>query len=490
MDIIKTDIALIGAGIMSATLATLLNELLPDHRIYIIERLPEPALESSDAWNNAGTGHSAFCELNYTPFKNGQIDISKAIHICSQFELSREFWSFLVKRYQFDNHFIHQVSHHSFVTGDQDVHYLKARHEALSSNHLFAGMEYSEHRDELKAWFPLIMNHRTDQSYAATRMKIGTDIDFGKLTRQLIHHLDQSERTTILYNHDVKDIDRNEPDERWELEVKSLPNDNKFKIAARFVFVGAGGGALRLLNRARIDEIDGFGGFPVGGKWLQCTHPEVIALHHAKVYGQAKLGAPPMSVPHLDTRYIEGKRELLFGPYAGFSTKFLKQGSYWDLPGSIDWDNLWPMIQAGLHNLPLTQYLIEQVNMGFDEKFEALLEYYPSAQKSDWSLVNAGQRVQVIKKDADGKGIIEFGTELVHTQDGTLAGLLGASPGASTAVSIMLDLLIKCFTQMLHTQNWKQKLEIIIPGFYHDLKNDQDYVMNSRKMTSDILFTK
>ncbi len=483
----KIDIALIGGGIMSATLGVFLKSLMPHSSIYIFERLELVADESSSAWNNAGTGHSGFCELNYTPItSNGIVNISKAVNICSQFELSKEFWAFAVENKLFSNDFISPVPHHSFVTEENDVEFLFKRYQALSDHHLFRNMGFTSDIKELKAWVPLMMQSRNlDEPIAATKMNLGTDVNFGKLTQNLFSYLKAQENTALFLHHQVLDIDRS--GDLWELEVENLLLKEKIFINANFVFVGAGGGALRLLNKARIDEIDGFGGFPIGGKWLWCKNEKVIAQHRAKVYGKAKIGTPPMSVPHLDTRFINGKRELLFGPYAGFSTKFLKHGSGLDFPESIDFDNMLPIIETGLHNIPLTRYLIDQVRMTFEEKMIGLKEYYPSAQAEDWELVVAGQRVQVIKKDEYGHGVLEFGTELIYTNDHTLAGLLGASPGASTAVAIMLDLLKKCFPEQLQSKEWKETLELLVPGFYQNIPENEEYLIKSRARTSSIL---
>lgn len=484
------DIILVGGGIMSATLGILLHELMPGASIKVFERLDKVAEESSDAWNNAGTGHSAFCELNYTPEgTDGKIDIQKAIKIASQFEMSRQFWSFLVKQGVLNDPsgFINSVPHSSFVYTAEDVAFLRKRHEALLSNPLFAGMQFSESPAELKEWFPLIMEERSHTgTLAATRMSAGTDVDFGSLTVQLFTWLQQQSDTSVLCGHEVTDIDK-APGGGWIVETKNRHTGEVFETLASFVFVGAGGGALKLLNKSGIDEIDGYGGFPVGGKWLRCVNPEVIQRHHAKVYGKAAIGAPPMSVPHLDTRIMDHQKQMLFGPYAGFSTKFLKHGSYWDLPASLDFDNILPMIQVGIHNIPLTKYLINQVRMNFDEKFEELKKFYPAASMKDWELVEAGQRVQVIRKDEHGEGILEFGTELISTKDGSLAGLLGASPGASTAVSIMVQLIETCFTASLRSNSWQEKLKSMIPSYNQSLTNNPDLLKSIRAQTAEIL---
>ena len=486
----KIDVALIGGGIMSATLAAMLHQLMPDATIAVYERLPAVAEESSDAWNNAGTGHSAFCELNYTPQNaDGTVSISKAIAIAEQFELSKQFWAYLIDNQCIANPdtFIHTIPHYSFVENKSDVAFLEKRYAALCAQPLFAGMQYSEDATQLRDWFPLMMRGRADGApVAATKMEIGTDIDFGKLTELLLDYVQQQHCANLYLQHEVRDIDRN-PDGGWDLTIRDLATDHTIYMTADFVFVGAGGGALKLLNKAEIHEVDGYGGFPVGGKWLKCRNAAVIAAHHAKVYGKAEIGAPPMSVPHLDTRVVNGKRELLFGPYAGFSTKFLKHGSFWDLPASLDLDNILPMLEVGAHNIPLTEYLIAQVRMNFHEKFAALQKYYPTAVEADWELVEAGQRVQVIKKDAEGRGVLEFGTELIHTVDGSLAGLLGASPGASTAVSIMLNLLQHCFAQRIKTPEWQAKLQAIIPNYGKSLNSDAALLAAVREKAAGVL---
>jgi malate dehydrogenase (quinone) len=473
---VDCDVVLVGAGIMSATLAVLLKELQPDLKIEIFEKLDKVAAESSDAWNNAGTGHSALCELNYTPQKSdGTIDISKAVKIMESFEVSKQFWAFLVEDGYFSSPktFINNVPHLSFVSGDEDVQFLKKRYKALKANHLFEEMTFSDNVKTLKKWIPLMMNDRpTDQLVAATKSDRGTDINFGELTRSLFGHLKGSNDVAVFLNHEVKKLSQDEQ-QYWTLEIQDELNDERKHIKAKFVFLGAGGGALRLLEKSGIEEGEGFGGFPVSGQWLVCKNDSIVQQHYAKVYGKAKVGAPPMSVPHLDSRIIDGKRELLFGPFAGFSTKFLKGGSYLDLALSITQDNIFPMISAGIHNLALTRYLIEQVMLSFEEKIETLREFVPNAHADDWELAVAGQRVQVIKKDEEEGGVLEFGTEVVASADGTLAALLGASPGASTSVSIMLELMKKCFETQMNSEEWLAKLKTMIPSYGLHLNDDR-----------------
>jgi len=486
----ETDIVLMGAGIMSATLGILLKELDPSLTIQVFERLDESGTESSDAWHNAGTGHAAFCELNYTPEKaDGHVDIAKALKIGEAFEVSREFWAYLVeKNYVEDpSSFITRVPHMSLVWGDKNVNFLRARYKAMHKSPLFSDMVWSEDREQMTDWAPITMRGRkTGDPLAATRMEIGTDVNFGTLTRSLFRSLSKMPGVTIHYNVEALDLD---PDGKggWKVKVHNLLNDEKGKVNTRFVFIGAGGATLHLLKRAEIEERDGFGGFPVGGLWLKCHNRHLIEEHHAKVYGKATVGAPPMSVPHIDTRMINGKKELLFGPFAGFSTKFLKNGSMMDLPKSIKFDNALPMIFAGIKNLPLTKYLIEQLRLSPEDRIKSLQEYVPSAVLKDWELLEAGQRVQVIKKDKKQGGVLEFGTELVVSKDGTVAALLGASPGASTAAAVMIGLIGKCFKKHFSTEAWKEKLHAIAPSYGKALGDHEDLLRKSRERTARVL---
>ena len=489
----QADVVLIGAGIMSATIGVMLKEFQPNLKIIVVERLDRIGAESSDAMNNAGTGHSAFCELNYTPEKpDGSVDISKALKIASMFEASKEFWAYLVehKKIATPGVFINSVPHMSLVWGADNVFYLKKRFDAMSKHKLFEGMVYTNKWGQIEKWIPLMMEGRDPGiEVAATRMEIGTDVNFGELTRAMFKYLASLDGVELYLNHEVRDLEREKEDEhKWNLTIHDMiAHDKHQHIHADFVFIGAGGGSLPLLEKSDIEEAEGYGGFPVSGQWLVCKNQEIVEQHAAKVYGKASVGSPPMSVPHLDTRIINGKKELLFGPYAGFSTKFLKNGSYWDLMGSMEFSNLFPMLSAGWHNLPLTKYLVQQASQSPEERMEALREYFPNARMEDWELAVAGQRVQVIKKDEDEGGKLEFGTEIVAAGDGTLAALLGASPGASTSVSIMIDVLNKCFKDKMNSVEWKNKLKEMIPSYGISLVDNPEQLAASRERTSKVL---
>lgn len=484
----KSDVILIGAGIMSATLGTLLKELAPDWKITVLEKLAKPGEESSNEWNNAGTGHAALCELNYTVEKpDGSIDISKAISINEQFQVSRQFWSHLVDSGLIRNpqDFIAPLPHMSYVHGAQNVAFLKKRFEALSANPLFDGMAYSDEPEKLKDWVPLMMKDRVvNEPIAATKIDTGTDVNFGALTRMLLEHL-KRHNVDIRYNRGVHNIRRNR-DGLWELKVKNAENGSPERHTAKFVFIGAGGGSLHLLQKTGIPEGKHIGGFPVSGLFMVCKNQQIVEQHHAKVYGKASVGAPPMSVPHLDTRYIDGKKSLLFGPFAGFSPKFLKNGSMFDLITSVKPHNLLTMLAAGAKEMALTKYLIQQLMLSKEQRMQELREFVPTAKSEDWDLVVAGQRVQVIKDtEKGGKGTLQFGTEVVTAGDGSVAALLGASPGASTAVSVMLEIVNKCFPQQIKA--WEPKIKQMIPSYGVSLSQNPDLLRDIQTATTDSL---
>ncbi len=472
---------------MSATLGAFIKQLQPEWSIQIFERLGDVALESSNPWNNAGTGHSALCELNYTPEKaDGSIDISGAVKVNEQFQVSRQFWAYLIGKDLLPDPqaFINPVPHMSFVWGAENVDYLRRRQEALAGHPLFAGMEFSDDPKVIRTWVPaMIPGRRKDQPIAATRIDSGTDVDFGALTHGLIDYL-TSTGAALLTEHTITNITR-QRDGLWRLRVVHEVGGTPQDVRARFVFVGAGGGALKLLQKSGIPEIKGFGGFPVSGEFLRTDNPEVVARHQAKVYGKPALGAPPMSMPHLDTRVVDGGASLMFGPYAGFNTKFLKNGSWFDLFATIRPHNIVPMIAAGVSNLGLVRYLVAQLAASKSAKFKELQEFMPTADPKDWYSITAGQRVQVIKKDGEKGGVLQFGTEVITSADGSIAGLLGASPGASTAVPIMLDVLTRCFPGRI--ASWTPKLLEMVPTYGQLLSEDPKLAKKTIGSTQKVL---
>lgn len=486
----KVDVLLIGGGIMSATLGVWLNELEPDLSMEMVERLDGVAQESSNGWNNAGTGHSALAELNYTPEdENGKVQITKAIEINEAFQISRQFWAWQVQQGVLKNprSFINSTPHMSFVWGDDNIKFLKKRYEALQASPLFAGMQYSEDPAVIKKWVPLMMEGRDpNQKVAATWSPIGTDMNFGEITRQFVAHLQTTPKFDLKLSSEVQDITKN-ADGSWRVSYKNLKDGSKTETDAKFVFIGAGGGALHLLQKSGIPEAKEYAGFPVGGSFLVTDNPTIAEQHLAKAYGKASVGAPPMSVPHLDTRVLDGKRVILFGPFATFSTKFLKEGSYMDLLTTTTTHNVWPMTKVGIKEYPLVEYLAGQLMLSDEDRLNALKEYFPNAKAEDWRLWQAGQRVQIIKRDEAAGGVLKLGTEIVASQDGTIAGLLGASPGASTAAPIMLTVLQKVFKDKVATPAWQEKLHQIVPSYGTQLNGSPEKVAQEWAYTAKVL---
>ncbi|MDD2685114.1 MAG: malate dehydrogenase (quinone) [Gallionella sp.] len=486
MSVKKVDVLLVGAGVMSATLGKLLAQLDPTLKIMMVERLGKVGHESSHGLNNAGTGHAGYCELNYTPeLPDGSIRIDRALEINSAFEVSLQFWSYLVEQglLPTPEKFINPVFHQSFVWGEKNVAFLRKRFAALSAHHLFEEMEYSEDHAVLQKWMPLVMAQRdSNEPIAATQVKHGTDVDFGFLTRKLVKALVKLPNFELQLSHTIVGM-KQHADSRWHVRVKDNDSDKVRTVDAAFVFLGAGGGALPLLQKSDIPEAQGYGGFPVSGQWLICHDPKIVRQHTSKVYGKAPLGAPPMSVPHLDARIIGGESVLLFGPFASITTKFLKEGSVLDLFSSLTSGNLKPMLSVARDNLDLTRYLVTEAFKSHKDRVAALREFYADARESDWELASAGQRVQIIKGCDKKGGKLEFGTEIVTAQDGTLATLLGASPGASTSVQAMVEVIERCFASRMHSAEWKQKMKEMIPSYGESLDENVDLLHAVRRRT-------
>lgn len=482
----KVDVVLIGGGIMSATLGAMLTELQPEWDIRVYEKLDYVSEESSDPWNNAGTGHAALCELNYTPEdENGHIDLAKASQINEQFHHSRQYWSHLVDNGVLPDpkSFINQVPHISYGRGEKGRDYIKNRREQMVRNPLFSEMEFTDDPDTQAEWLPLMFEGRgPGQVNGISRTKVGTDVDFGSLSSQLLSYVGDK-GATIRTSHQVTDLERSS--DGWVVTVKDLLSHETHKVNAKFVFVGAGGGALPLLQKSGIPEGRGYGGFPVSGIFLRTGNPDLVARHQAKVYGQASFGAPAMSVPHLDTRVVGGNEHLLFGPYAGFSPKFLKGGSFTDLPFSVRGNNLPTMLNVAKDNTDLVTYLLSELAASKKARFESMHEFIPNIDPSDWEFIQAGQRVQVMKKDPKNGGVLSFGTELISSADGSIAALLGASPGASTAVAIMFNLLKTCFPRQY--SSWEPALKDMVPSLGHSLADDETLLKELSEYTARTL---
>lgn len=471
------DVILIGSGVMSANLGALLKRLDPRLKIQVYEVTDGLSQEASDGWNNAGTGHAGICELSYTPTQNadGTVDVSNAIKIFEQFEKSRLFWGYAVRSGMAPNpkEFINPVDHLSFVHGAKWVDYLRARHAGLAAHHFFADMEFSTDRKTIGSWAPLLTEGRGDVPIAATRMESGTDVNFGNVSRKLLSWLGAQEGCGIATSHRVVDLDKTASG--WDVEIRDLKTGETRRNTAKFVFVGAGGGSLKLLQKSGIPESKGLGGFPIGGQWLVCDNPAIVEKHQAKVYGQPLDAAPTMAVPHLDTRILDGKKTLLFGPFAAWTTKFLhKKGSAFDLPGSIKPHNLLTLLKIGATNLDLVKYLVQQGTQSMAARMEVLHVFYPDAKKEDWKLIDAGIRVQAIKKTDGEAGIVHYGTEVITNQDRTISALLGASPGASTSVHIVLEVVKLCFPQLLASPEGAARMKEMIPTWDVDIKKPEN----------------
>ena len=483
----ELDVILIGSGVMSANLGALLKKLEPGLNIELYEVTKELSQESSNGWNNAGTGHAGICEVAYTPDRgeDGEIKVAKAIEIFEEFEQTKQFWAYAVREGMIDkpSEFINQVPHISFVYGREQVDFLRSRFKGMSEHPFFETMQYSEDPKQIRKWAPLLIEGREDQPVAATYMKAGTDVNFGEVSRKLIHWLGEQDGCSFHVETRVTDLNRR--DDVWEVTIKNLTDGTTQRKRAKFVFIGAGGGSLPLLQKAGVDEIRGYGGFPIGGQWLICEKQEIVQKHDAKVYGLSPGAAPTMAVPHLDSRVLEGKKALLFGPYAAWTTKFLHRGgSFFDLPGSIKFHNWLTLFKVGISNLPLVGYLIQQGLQSMNTRLNELRNFYPDAKAEDWKLIDAGIRVQAIKKEDGDAGIVHFGTEVVTSKDKTVSALLGASPGASVCVNIVLEVAQKCFGDLFAKDEVQQKLVEMIPTYRNKDKAEKLEVSKFKKLSN------
>ncbi|MEB6214719.1 malate dehydrogenase (quinone) [Mammaliicoccus sciuri] len=483
------DVILIGAGILSTTFGSFLKNIEPDWNIKLFERLEQPAIESSNEKNNAGTGHAALCELNYTvEQEDGSIDVERAKEINEQFEISKQFWSYLVKSKAIENpqEFIRPLPHISFVMGIRNVDFLKRRYDALKSLPMFEGLTYTEDHKVLAEWMPLMMKGRnSNEPLAASKIDEGTDVNFGELTRKLVKNIEKHENAQVHFRHEVVDF-KQLSNSKWEVKVRNLETGKVETHVADYIFIGAGGHAIPLLQKTKIPESRHLGGFPISGAFLVCNNPKVVSEHNAKVYGKEPPGTPPMTVPHLDRRYIQGKESLLFGPFAAIGPKFLKNGSNLDLFKSINTSNVVTMLSSGVKNLSLVKYSIQQVLQRKEDRMKELRRFVPDAKDEDWGIHIAGKRVQVIKDTEEhGRGFIQFGTEVVNSEDHTVIALLGESPGASTSVSVALEVIEKNFPQYM--DKWESKIKEIIPSYGESLIEDTALLKKTRKQTAEAL---
>jgi len=471
----------------------MLHLLQPDWSIAGFERLPKVAKESSNPWNNAGTGHSGLCELNYTKeLPDGSLDNSKPIEINEQFQVSRQLWAHFVEIgiLGHPETFINSCPHMSFVHGEHDIEFLRRRWETLHANPLFASMQFSDDQDQIRSWAPMLVAGRDPKErIAVTWDPTGTDVNFGSITRQIFNYLEYH-GVFVNTSREVTDLKQNS-DGTWTLRIKDMRERGEGRggdtfVRARFVFDGAGGWALKMMQKAGIPEVNGYALFPVSGAFLSTTDPTIVATHKVKVYGKAKVGAPPMSNPHLDAREINGGHSVLFGPYAGLDPRFLKFGSLLDLPKMIRTHNVMAVLNVAKDNIPLIKMLAGMIFMTRKQKLRELRAFAPTADIRDWNMIKAGQRAQIIKTDADGHGgKLQFGTEVVTTGDGSLAAVLGASPGASTAVPIMLELLRHCFPEKM--PEWEPRIREVIPTYGRQLSDDPQLAVETMQRTAKVL---
>ncbi len=198
--------------------------------------------------------------------------------------------------------FINHTPHMSFVWGDENVAYLEKRYEALKASPLFAGMQYSTDPEQIKKWVPLMMEGRDpSQKIGATWSPLGTDMEFGEITRQFVSHLKSTPNFDLQVSSEVDAIERNS-DGSWRVSYSNSANGSEHTIDAKFVFIGAGGGALHLLQMSAFRKLKTTAVSPVGGSFLVNENPDVSMLHLAKAYGKASVALSPPCPCRISTR--------------------------------------------------------------------------------------------------------------------------------------------------------------------------------------------
>lgn len=452
-------VIVIGAGIMGTTFAVLAKELAPELDVTILERLEGPGAGNSWVFNNAGTGHEANCELNYTPVDEEVISVEKALKIHAQFNVAKQFWAYLVNKgaIQDPKTFINQTKHCTIVS-ESAIEELRLRFKEMSAHHFFEHMQYSEDFDEIERWLPYLMEGRPrHEKMAATVIETGTDVNFGALTEQMANYAVNELGVKIEYGTHVKRVHRS-PAGSWLVETERMGNAVQYK--ADVLFVGAGGGAFPLLKKSHLPFRARFSGFPVGGRFLQAAITrEQADQYRAKTYGKAKVGAPPMSVPHLDLRVANGQHYLLFGPFASFKPVLEKGRGFIDYLRSMRLHDLPGLLNVALEHFPLVKYLVSETFKGESSMLAELENFAPGiSRKFDWKAVEAGQRVQIIKD-----GDLQMGTEIIVSSDKTYGTLLGASPGASVSPEVMLRCLEQLLPAVVAGDEARQKLKDIFP---------------------------
>mmetsp|Transcript_82104 Transcript_82104/g.145559 ORF Transcript_82104/g.145559 Transcript_82104/m.145559 type:complete len:566 (+) Transcript_82104:69-1766(+) len=487
------DAVFIGGGIVSTTTALILKKLQPDWTIVIIERLGAVGEESSHGFSNAGTGHSGFCEPNYTPaiVKDGKetVKIDKPIFACESFMAGRQFWASLVTEglVKDPTSFIRSAPHIAFGPGEEKKKTIVKRFEAMKPQPLFATMEFSDDPKVMTKWAPLVMEGRDpSQPCAMTYVKEGTDVDFGALTKACCEAFIKLGGDLRLFS-EVTKI-KEDVDHSWMVTTRKCDAGRGYRVyKSKFVFVGAGGWSLPMLQMSGIPQIKGYNALSVDGEWAVCQNPAVVNRHPVKVYAPGPVGAPPMSMPHIDAREIGGKKMLLFGPWCQWTPRFLKKGKMTDAFRVFKPHNIMPLATAGLKNLDLGVFLLRQMTTSYPQRFEEIKEYYPKADPDDWTFVPAAVRAQIIKRDGKSKicGALQFGTEVISNDSGTLAGLMGASPGASTVVQIALDVLRRCYKDVFPT--WEADIKKMIPSFGTKLNENPAMVKKVYEDTAKVL---